>query len=60
MEYGFLGFATAILSVTIAKYAELFDFAESSNALLKDTHVELEKRVIERTLELTRLNQNFA
>jgi PAS domain S-box-containing protein len=60
MEYGFLGFATAILSVTIAKYAELFSFAESSNALLKNTHVELEKRVTERTLELTQLNQNLS
>jgi len=60
MEYGFLGFATAILSVTIAKYAELFNFAESSNALLKNTHVELEKRVTERTLELTQLNQKLS
>jgi signal transduction histidine kinase/DNA-binding NarL/FixJ family response regulator len=59
MEYGFLGFATAILSVTIAKYAELFDFAENSNALLKNTHVELEKRVTDRTLELTQLNQKL-
>jgi len=57
MEYGFLGFVTAVLSVTVSKYAELFDFAESSNALLKKAHVELEKRVMERTLELTQLNQ---
>ena len=60
MEYGFLGFATAIMSVTISKYAELFEIAESSNALLKNTHVELEKRVTERTLELTQLNQKLS
>jgi signal transduction histidine kinase len=59
MEYGFLGFVTAVLSVTVSKYAELFDFAESSNELLKNTHVELERRVTERTLELTQLNQKL-
>jgi signal transduction histidine kinase len=60
MEYGFLGFVTAIMSVTVSKYAELFDSVESSNALLKNAHDEMEKRVTERTLELTQLNQNLS
>jgi signal transduction histidine kinase/CheY-like chemotaxis protein/HPt (histidine-containing phosphotransfer) domain-containing protein len=59
MEYGFLGFVTAVLSVTVSKYAELFDFTESSNVLLKNAHDEMENRVTERTLELTQLNQKL-
>jgi len=56
MEYGFLGFSAAILSVTLRKYVELYGLAENNHALLQKAHDELESRVTERTLELTRLN----
>ena len=56
MEYGFLGFSVAVISITIRKYLELFEVAENSQRVLTKARDELEQRVLERTKEIERSN----
>jgi len=56
MEYGFLGFSTSIMSVTLRKYAELFEIAANRKEALEKANEELEMRVSERTAELAKSN----
>ncbi|MBE9543385.1 MAG: response regulator [Proteobacteria bacterium] len=56
MEYGFLGFSTSIMYVTLRKYTELFEIAEKHKIALEKANEELEFRVNERTAELRNSN----
>jgi len=52
MEYGFLGFSTSILCVTLKNYMNLVEKANNRKKALQKVNRELEKRVQERTGEL--------
>jgi C4-dicarboxylate-specific signal transduction histidine kinase len=56
MEYGFLGFSTSIMYVTLKKYMELFKIAENRKKGLEIANQKLELRVKERTDELEKSN----
>jgi two-component system cell cycle sensor histidine kinase/response regulator CckA len=56
MEYGFLGFSTAIMVVTLKNYTKLFEIAENRKKALLTVNEELEIRVQQRTAELENLN----
>jgi PAS domain S-box-containing protein len=59
MEYGFLGFSTSVMYVTLKKYIELFELAQARKEELQKTHDQLELRVEERTTELRLLNKQL-
>ena len=59
MEYGFLGFSTSIMSITLKKYMELFEIAENSKTVLEKANSELEVRVNLRTSELEKTNSEL-
>ncbi|MHC4457800.1 MAG: ATP-binding protein [Planctomycetota bacterium] len=59
MEYGFLGFSTSVMYVTLKKYIELFELAQARKEELQKTHDQLELRVEERTTELRLLNKKL-
>jgi PAS domain S-box-containing protein len=56
MEYGFLGFSTSIMYVTLKNYMELFEIAENRKQALEFANEELEVRVQKRTAELEKSN----
>jgi two-component system cell cycle sensor histidine kinase/response regulator CckA len=56
MEYGFLGFSTSIMYVTLKNYMELFEIAENRKKALEIANEELELRVQKRTSELEKSN----
>jgi len=56
MEYGFLGFSTSIMYVTLKNYLDLFDIAENRKKALEIANEELEFRVNKRTAELEKSN----
>jgi len=56
MEYGFLGFSTSIMYVTLKNYTELFEIAEHRKKALEKANEELELRVKKRTAELENSN----
>jgi len=56
MEYGFLGFSTSIMYVTLRQYTELFEIAENRKIALEKANEELELRVKKRTAELEKSN----
>ena len=56
MEYGFLGFSTSIMYVTLKNYMELFVIAENRKKALEIANEELESRVKKRTVELEKSN----
>jgi len=56
MEYGFLGFSTSIMVITLKMYMELFEIAENSKKILEKANYELEVRVNLRTNELEKAN----
>jgi len=59
MEYGFLGFSAALMSITLKKYIELFKIAENRKLALEEANRELESRVNERTAELKQSNDEL-
>ncbi len=56
MEYGFLGFSTSIMYVTLKNYMALFEIAENRREALEKANEELELRVKQRTTELENSN----
>ena len=56
MEYGFLGFSTSVMYVTLKNYLDLFDIAENRKKALEIANEELEFRVNKRTAELEKSN----
>ena len=56
MEYGFLGFSTAIMYVTLTNYMKLIEIAENRKKALLTANEELEMRIQQRTGELENLN----
>ncbi len=56
MEYGFLGFSTSIMYVTLKNYMALFEIAENRKQALEIANEELEMRVQKRTAELEKSN----
>jgi PAS domain S-box-containing protein len=56
MEYGFLGFSTSIMYVTLKNYMGLFEIAENRKKALEIANEELELRVQKRTGELEKSN----
>ena len=56
MEYGFLGFSMAVMSITLKKYSELYEIARERKTALEKANAELETRVSERTAELKKIN----
>ena len=56
MEYGFLGFSTSIMVVTLKNYMALFEIAENRKKALKTANEDLELRVNKRTAELEKSN----
>jgi two-component system cell cycle sensor histidine kinase/response regulator CckA len=56
MEYGFGGFSTAIMYVTLKNYMALFEIAENRKKALEIANEELELRVKKRTVELEKSN----
>ncbi len=56
MEYGFLGFSTSIMYVTLKNYMALFEIAEDRKKALEVANAELEHRVAQRTAELEKTN----
>jgi len=56
MEYGFLGFSTSIMYVTLKNYMALFEIAEDRKKALEIANAELEHRVTQRTGELEKTN----
>ncbi|MFC1578315.1 PAS domain S-box protein, partial [Thermodesulfobacteriota bacterium] len=56
MEYGFWGFSTAIMYVTLKNYLVLFEIAENRKKALEIANEELELRVKKRTGELVESN----
>ena len=59
MEYGFLGFSTAIMYVTLKKYMELAEIAETHREAVEKANERLELRVKERTDELEKSNREL-
>ena len=56
MEYGFLGFSTSIMYVTLKNYMALFEIAEDRKKALEIANEDLEYRVKKRTGELEKSN----
>jgi PAS domain S-box-containing protein len=56
MEYGFLGFSTSIMVVTLKNYTALFEIAENRKKALEKANQDLEIRVNKRTAELEKSN----
>ena len=59
MEYGFLVFSIAIMSVTIREFVGLYEMVRESEEKLQMANEELEFRVHERTAELEKTNQEL-
>ncbi|MBT8364314.1 MAG: response regulator [Deltaproteobacteria bacterium] len=56
MEYGFLGFSTSIMAITLKMFMAFFQIAENSKKVLEKANYELEVCVNLRTSELEKTN----
>ncbi|MBL0713990.1 MAG: PAS domain S-box protein [Desulfosarcina sp.] len=59
MEYGFLGFSFAMISITIRKYVALFQIVEDNEQALQNAKERLEQRVEKRTVAIARSNREL-
>lgn len=59
MEYGFLGFSISIVSVTIKTYLRQAEIMDHTAKELRENQENLEKRVQERTQELSKTNEEL-
>ena len=59
LEYGFLGFCVAVISITIQKYIHLINVVEDSQRALQIAKEDLEKRIADRTADIADSNREL-